>query len=86
MRSFVIEIGPEIVEAARVPFGEAEARFRLELAVSLYQQGLLPRSKARLLAQMSRFEFEEILAKRQIPYPYTETDLEEDVRYVFDRQ
>ena len=86
LNSLIIEIPADVVQAARIPLLEVEHEFRLELAVSLYQKGILPMSKARLIAQMSRFDFEEILVKRQIPHSYSEVDFEDDLNYVLDHQ
>jgi predicted HTH domain antitoxin len=37
--------------------------------------------KARVLAQMTRWQFEELLADRHIPRHYTEGDLAEDIQH-----
>ena len=58
-----------------------ERELRSELAVALYQRRALPFGKARALAQMTRWEFEELLGQRRIPRQYLEEDLEEDIRY-----
>jgi predicted HTH domain antitoxin len=76
-----LEIPGEILGAVRLPPMEIEREFRKELAVALYQRGALAAGKARLLAQMTRWEFEELLGQRQIVRHYTDVDLEEDVRY-----
>jgi len=52
-----------------------------ELALALYRRQALPLGKARELAQMTHWQFEELLGQRQIPRQYSEEDLEEDIRY-----
>jgi predicted HTH domain antitoxin len=42
---------------------------------------VLALGKARLLAQMTRWEFEELLGQRGILRHYTDLDLEEDLKY-----
>ena len=81
MAKLVIEI-PEAVQAAlRFPPGEVERELRKELAVALYQRQGLSFGKARMLAQMTRWEFEELLGQRQIARHYSEDDLREDIEY-----
>jgi predicted HTH domain antitoxin len=63
-----------------------EHEFRKELALALYQREVLPLGKARLLAQMTRWEFEELLGRRRILRHYTDTDLKEDIQYGLGRQ
>jgi predicted HTH domain antitoxin len=55
--------------------------FRKELALALYERGVLSMGKARLLAEMTRWEFVELLGERRINRHYTEADLEEDIEY-----
>ncbi len=63
-----------------------EQEFRKELALALYQRAVLPLGKARLLARMTRWEFEELLGQRKILRHYTDIDLEEDIQYGLGRQ
>jgi len=81
-----LNIPAVVLEGARLPRDEVENEFRKELALALYQRGVLSLGKARLLAQMTRWEFEELLGQRKIFRHYTATDLEEDIRYGLDRQ
>ena len=76
-----LEIPAEILNAVRLPPQEVEYEFRKELALALYQRGVLSLGKARLLAQMTRWEFEELLGQRKIMRHYADMDLEEDIRY-----
>jgi predicted HTH domain antitoxin len=76
-----LEIPGEILDALRLPPGEIEGELRKELALALYQRRVLSLGKARLLAQVTTWEFEELLAERKITRHYTALDLDEDVRY-----
>jgi len=82
----MLEVPKEVVEAVRLPFSEMDQEFRKELALALYQRGVLSLGKARALAQMTRWEFEELLGQRGITRHYTRIDLEEDIRYAFGHQ
>jgi predicted HTH domain antitoxin len=86
MTRLTLEVPPEVLEAVKLPPDEIEAELRKELAVALYRRGALALGKARLLAQMTRWQFEDLLAERQVPRHYTGSNLEEDIRYARDRQ
>lgn len=81
MRRIMLEVPGEVVEAARLPPDEMEGEFRKELALSLYQRGVLSLGKATLLAQMTRWGFETLLGERGVTRHYTRADLEEDIAY-----
>jgi len=85
-KGITLDIPAAVLEGAKLPPQEIEAEFRRELALALYQRGVLSLGKARLLAQMTRWEFEELLGERRITRHYTEADLEEDVQYGLGRQ
>lgn len=85
-KGITLDIPATVLEGAKLPPQEIEEEFRRELALALYRRGVLSLGKARLLAQMTRWEFEELLGERRITRHYTEADLEEDVRYGLDRQ
>jgi len=84
--NFYLEIPPDILNSLRLPPDEIEHELRIELALALYQRGALSLGKARLLAQMTRWEFEELLGSRKITRHYTQTDLDEDLQYAMGDQ
>jgi len=79
--SITLDIPNNIHEALHVSPAEAEARLKLELAVSLYTQNALGLGKAAQVAGMSRLDFNDVLAGRGIPMHYGQQDLEEDLAY-----
>ena len=81
MARLTLELPSEVIESVKFPPAEVEGELRKELALALYGRGLLPLSKARLVAQMTRWQFEQLLGERQIPRHYTDADLKEDIRY-----
>lgn len=81
-----VEIPEDIYQALRLPKGEIDRELRLELACALYHRQVLSFGKARKLAQMSKWEFQEILGQRKIPRHYSAEDLEEDLKYAKGRQ
>ena len=80
MDKMILEISGELAEALRVPTEEKQARLRQELAVRLYQKGLLSFGKARELAEMSKWEFHLLLGKEGIARHYDMEELEEDLK------
>ena len=81
MPELALKIPEEVQLALRLPPDELEKELRKELALALYRRRVLSLGKARKLAQMTRWEFEELLGQRRIPCHYTEEDLQEDVSY-----
>ena len=81
-----MKIPEDVMEALRLPPDEVEVELRKELALALYQRGVLSSGKACVLAGMTRWEFEELLGLRQIRRHYTEKNLEEDIEYARSRQ
>ena len=71
----VVEVDQDILDSARLTPSE----LKVEMAVHLYEQGRLSVGKARELADMTLWEFRQLLASRRIPPHYHETDLDEDV-------
>ena len=85
MEKLVLEIPKEVEVALRFPPGEMEGELRKELALALYGRQALSLGKARALAQMTRWAFEELLGQRNIPRHYSEEDLQEDIHYAKSR-
>ena len=59
----------------------AEPSLMLELAISLYAAGKMPPGRAAELAGMGRWEFQDVLVKRDVEMPYTQEMIEEDIRH-----
>jgi predicted HTH domain antitoxin len=86
MRGIVLELPPEVCEALRIPVAEQEVRLRRELAIRLYEKGLLSFGKARELAGLSKWEFHELLATEGVPRHYDLEELEADLQTLEDLQ
>ena len=76
-----LEIPDSVTQAMRLPDGEREQRIMLEIAISLYAQGILSFGKARQLCGMTKYEFGVLLGKRSVPRHYTAEDLQDDLNY-----
>lgn len=63
----------------RLPEDERLTRLQRELAIRLYQKGLLSFGKARKLASLSKWEFHELLSQEGIKRSYDEEELEDDL-------
>lgn len=73
--SNVLQIPQDILDSSRLSIPE----LKVELAISLYSQKRLSIGKARELADMSLWEFRQLLATRSISPHYDEADLDEDM-------
>ena len=80
MKTGIMEIPDDLMDALRVPPAERLIRLRRELAIRLYQKELLNFGKARKLAQMSKWEFHRLLGQERIVRHYDTEELEEDLR------
>lgn len=70
-----LEIPQDILESARL----TEPEFKIEMAVHLYATGRLSIGKARELANLSLWQFRQILAGREIPPHLDESELDADL-------
>ena len=77
----ILKIPEDVVDAVKLPLQEIEPEVRKELALALYQRGALSLGKARSLAQMTRWEFEDLLRRRQVTRHCTGRDVEEEIQY-----
>lgn len=75
MEANVIEIPQDILDSARLKLPD----LKIELALLLYSQYRLSVGKARELANMSLWEFRQLLGFRKIPVHYDVNDLNDDV-------
>jgi predicted HTH domain antitoxin len=74
-----LEFNDEIQDALRIPPDEQEGRLRRELALRLYEKGLLSLGKARQLAGMEKWNFLLLLAQDGISRQYDKKELEQDL-------
>jgi len=75
MQTNIIEIPQDILDSARIKLPD----LKIELALLLYSQKRLSIGKARELAEMSLWEFRQLLGVRKIPVHYDTDDLSDDV-------
>jgi len=75
MHANVIEFPEDILDSARMKVPD----LKIELAILLYSQHRLSIGKARELADMSLWEFRQLLGFRKIPAHYDVSDLTEDI-------
>lgn len=77
----VLTIPSSLAQEMKLPPDTIREELMIELAISLYQRGIITAAQACRLAGFDRYQFEEILWKRQIPVHYSEKDLDKDIRY-----
>lgn len=71
-----LTISDDVLAAAQI----TEPELKRELALALFQQERLTLAQASSLAEMSRSEFQHLLAERHIPVHYGTEDFEQDLR------
>lgn len=76
-----IEIADDVYDALQLPEDEREATLKAMLAVSLYEEAVLPFGKARELAGLSKRAFHRLLGEHEVPRHYTRSELAEDAAY-----
>ncbi|MFH1742479.1 MAG: UPF0175 family protein [bacterium] len=79
MMNVVLEIPDDLLASLKVPPEETESRLRTELAIRLYQKGLLSFGKARQLCGMNKWEFHFLLGKEGILRNYDAEELQGDL-------
>ncbi|MBC5794501.1 MAG: UPF0175 family protein [Sphaerospermopsis sp.] len=79
MSNLIIEIPEQVTEVLRIPPDERLNRVRIELAIRLYQKSILSFGKARELAQLTKWEFHELLGQENIERQYDLEELETDL-------
>lgn len=61
---------------------QGEQAIRQELALQLYAQNIFTFAQARQLANLSVWEFQQILAQNKIERHYNEADLNQDIEII----
>lgn len=84
MAQLSIEISDDLLQAVKLPAAEASTRLRRELALRLYEKGLLSFGKARELAGITRWAFHDLLGEEGITRRYDVEELEEDLKTLED--
>ena len=76
--SVLLEIPRDVLRATRMTVKE----LRCELAIQLFQQGRLSFGKARQMAEMNVWDFQQLLGSRSIPVHYDIEEYEADLRTI----
>jgi predicted HTH domain antitoxin len=71
-----VVIPDEVLRASRL----SEEELKVEIAVMLFQKEKLSLGQASRLAALDHFEFQHLLASRNIPLHYDVGDFEEDLK------
>jgi len=80
MSDVTIMVPHDIVQALRLPPDAIQAALQQELALALYQRGILSSGKACTLAGVKRWEWEILPGARKIPRHYADENLDQDNR------
>ena len=80
LQKLTMEIPEDLIEAICLPRGEIPSRLKKELAVRLYEKGLLSFGRARELAGVSKWEFQFLLGEEGVLRRYDLQELEKDLK------
>jgi len=79
--TLTVEIPDEVVQAKHLSPSAVRLEVRKEVALVLYMRGLISVGKAVEFAEMTRQDFEGVLASRRIERPYDAEELERDLAW-----
>ena len=82
MEKMVIEIPENILRSVKIPPGEINERVKQELAIRLYEQGILTFGKARELTGMKKWEFHKLLGRIGVIRKYDMEEFEKDLKNI----
>lgn len=80
MHAIALEIPEEVARSIRLPRGREKRILMQELALRLYEQGILGSAQASRMLDMQRLEFEKLLAEHHIPIHADASELVSDLR------
>ena len=80
MQTVTLQLPEQIAARPAASSCDTATRVKVELALNLYSLGEITHAEACQLAGMSRIDFENLLAEREVVRPYTIDMLEEDVK------
>lgn len=81
MSDISIKVLFDIVRAIRLPPDTIQEELQQELALALYQRGVLSSGKACDLAGVTRWEWEALLGARKIRRHYSDDEIDQDIAY-----
>jgi len=76
-----LTIPNEVLDVVKVPRSRIKAALTQELAFTLYARGMASFGTARRFGKMTKWEFMEGLAEREIARHYHEAEAKEDIKY-----
>jgi predicted HTH domain antitoxin len=77
----ILTIPGSLVQEMKLPSDTVKEELLNELAVSLYRRRILTSAQACRLSGFERYQFEDLLWKRQILLHYSEEDLNRDIEH-----
>ena len=80
MQTITLQLPEPIAAKLAASSSDTAARVKVELALNLYTLGEITHAEACQLAEMTRMDFESLLAKREVVRPYTVEMLAEDLK------
>ena len=80
MAKISLEIPSDVMESIKLPRREVIGRLKQELAVKLYEKGVLSFGKARKLAEMTKWDFQQLIGREKVARHYDIEEFEKDIK------
>lgn len=81
MSKVILEIPEEFASSFGVTEDEVRRNVRLGLAIEMYREGRWSSGVAARFVGLGRLQFMDVLRSRQVPMPYTQEMIEEDLAH-----
>ncbi len=78
----VIVIPRDLADSLRIPPEEAPSRLRIKLVLRLYEKGIATLSQARRIAELSLWEFLDLVERGRISRHYDDEEALEDLEMI----
>jgi len=79
-----LQLPKEIVKAVKAPDIQLEIALWQKIVLALYREETISFGKAAELLGMTKWDFTDLLKEKDVPLPYDEEDLDEDLKALKD--
>jgi len=79
-----LQLPKEIIKAVETPDTKLETALWQKIVLALYREETISFGKAAELLGMTKWDFTDLLKEKDVPLPYDEEDLDEDLKALKD--
>jgi len=74
-----LQFPKDLLKAVAIPYDQLENKLWEKIVLELYREEAISFGKACELLGLTKWEFTDLLREKDVPLPYNEVDLEEDL-------